>query len=103
MNGTREYGQRIRAARRAAGLTQEQLATRAGITDRTVRSVEAGVTSPQRRIREGLASVLGDVAHSIHAPEADTASTGCGTNNPHHSAEVDVAVRSAVAGAASGG
>ncbi|WWT39970.1 helix-turn-helix protein [Microcystis phage Mae-JY09] len=74
MTGTHELGPRIRAARIAAGLTQEQLAERAGITDRTVRAIEAGTTTPQRRIREGLAQVLGDVS-DLHESEPATAGT----------------------------
>jgi transcriptional regulator with XRE-family HTH domain len=59
---TTDLGQQIRAARIAAGLTQEQLAERAGVTDRTVRSVEKGATRPQRRVWEGLCAVLGEIA-----------------------------------------
>lgn len=43
------YGQRLREARTAAGLTQQQLAERVGCTDRRVIwSHEAGTVDPSR-------------------------------------------------------
>jgi transcriptional regulator with XRE-family HTH domain len=56
-----DFGRSVRRARLAAGLTQSQLANRAGITERTVRSVEHGTTTPQRRVRDALSAVLADV------------------------------------------
>lgn len=38
----REVGRRVRAGRKAAGLTQRELASRAGVSERLVRSVENG-------------------------------------------------------------
>lgn len=63
-------GDRVKQARIAAGLTQHQLAEAAGITDRTIRNVETGRGTPQRRILRGLAAVLGDVVPELHTPEA---------------------------------
>lgn len=39
---SREIGQRIRAERKDSGLTQQELALRAGVSERLVRSVENG-------------------------------------------------------------
>lgn len=48
------------AARRAAGLTQEELAERAGISTRSVSNIERGlVDKPQRHTAERLAAALG--------------------------------------------
>ena len=47
------------AARRKAGLTQEQLAVRAGITSKTVRAIERREWAPQESTRRALAVELG--------------------------------------------
>jgi transcriptional regulator with XRE-family HTH domain len=52
---------RIRAARLRLGLTQEQVAARAGLDPRTVRNVETGRHRPSRRTAERLAGVLGSL------------------------------------------
>jgi transcriptional regulator with XRE-family HTH domain len=45
--------------RRAAGLTQEDLATRAGLSERSIRDIERGrVRTPQRRTAAALADAL---------------------------------------------
>jgi predicted ATPase len=55
----------LRAHRRAAGLTQQELAARAGVGVRTVRELERGrATRPQRGTVELLADALGLVANA---------------------------------------
>ena len=49
----------LRDSRMAAGLTQEELAERAGITGRNVRVLESGSTKPQRANAQRLAQALG--------------------------------------------
>ena len=43
----RELGQRVGAARRAAGLSQDQLADRVGVERRTIQRYEAGERDPR--------------------------------------------------------
>jgi transcriptional regulator with XRE-family HTH domain len=50
---------RVRAVRLRLGLTQEQLAGRAGLDPRTIRNVETGRHRPSRRTAGRLAEVLG--------------------------------------------
>lgn len=52
---------RVRAARLRLGLTQEELAARAGLDPRTVRNVETGRHRASRRTLGRLAEVLGPV------------------------------------------
>ena len=51
---------RLRAARLRLGLTQEQLAVRAGVDVRTVRNLETGRFRPSRRTAGRLGRVLGE-------------------------------------------
>ena len=54
------FGALLRARRRAAGLTQAELAERAGVGERTVRDLENGRSArPQRTTVELLAGALG--------------------------------------------
>jgi len=50
---------RVRAARLRLGLTQEQVAARAGLDPRTIRNVETGRHRPSRGTAEHLREVLG--------------------------------------------
>jgi y4mF family transcriptional regulator len=50
---------RIRAARKDAGLTQEDLAHLAGTSERTVRALETGTGNPSLRAVVSVANVLG--------------------------------------------
>lgn len=71
----------IRTARRAKRMTQFDLACAAGVSPATVYRVEAGKQRPAGDTARALAQALGlRVNDDIfsHAPEADTASTGCG-------------------------
>jgi transcriptional regulator with XRE-family HTH domain len=52
---------RVRAVRLRLGLTQEQVAARAGLDPRTVRNVETGRHRPSRRTLGRLVEVLGAV------------------------------------------
>ena len=52
---------RVRAARLRLGLTQEQVATRAGLDPKTIRNVETGRCRPSRRTARRLKEVLGRV------------------------------------------
>jgi transcriptional regulator with XRE-family HTH domain len=54
----REIGARIAEARRERGLTQEQLATMASFSKRSLQDYETGVSVPYRHLRE-LNSLLG--------------------------------------------
>jgi len=54
----REIGARIAEARRAAGLTQEDLAALASFSKRSLQDYETGMTFPYRHLRE-LSSLLG--------------------------------------------
>ncbi|MBV9024452.1 MAG: helix-turn-helix domain-containing protein [Streptomycetaceae bacterium] len=47
--GTRDVGTLLREERILAGLTQEQLADRSGISERTIRNLERGVSGPPRQ------------------------------------------------------
>jgi transcriptional regulator with XRE-family HTH domain len=55
-----EIGSRLRAARWRHGLTQEDLAARAGVDVRTVRNAERAIYRPSRRTTLLLQWVLGD-------------------------------------------
>ncbi|GFJ90543.1 hypothetical protein Prum_041850 [Phytohabitans rumicis] len=57
--GHTEFDALLRARRRAAGLTQAELAGRAGVGVRTVRDLERGRSRPQRTTVELLAKALG--------------------------------------------
>lgn len=49
----------LQARRLAAGLTQEQLGVRAGVTAKTIASIERGYSRPQRTTLQAIARVLG--------------------------------------------
>lgn len=51
--------QRIRQARRDAGLTQKMLADRLDVTDRAIQAWESGETEPRLTIRPLLAAATG--------------------------------------------
>ena len=70
-----DFGQRLRAARTAAGLTREVLAVRAGLTVGTIANYETGATQPQVDRLEALAGALGrsvdDLLQTVPAPTED--------------------------------
>jgi transcriptional regulator with XRE-family HTH domain len=53
------FGERVRTFRLAAGLTQRQLAKQLGIDPTTITKLEAGVTQPQRPLKEALVRRFG--------------------------------------------
>jgi transcriptional regulator with XRE-family HTH domain len=53
------FGRGLRAARRAAGLTQTQFAERVGISQSYVSAVERGVRNLTLEVMAGLAAALG--------------------------------------------
>jgi transcriptional regulator with XRE-family HTH domain len=60
-----DLGRRIAAHRRAAGLTQEELAERAGVNVKTVQGVEQGRTEPELRTMTRFAKALGTSLESL--------------------------------------
>lgn len=54
-----EIGAAIQSARKESGLTQEQLADLAGLSERTLRSIESGKGNPSFRAVLSAAEVLG--------------------------------------------
>jgi len=54
-----KFAQRLRAARRQAGLSQERLAHQCGLTVGAYRRLEKGTTSPHAATIYALAQVLG--------------------------------------------
>ena len=66
-----DVGKRLRTARRAAGLTQKQLADRLGVESITVSRWERGVTSPSlprlRRIAEITQTTVGELVNTASA------------------------------------
>ena len=50
---------KLKAARTAAGLTQQELADRAGLSRKTVNTVENGVVTPSVLVALTLAQALG--------------------------------------------
>jgi DNA-binding XRE family transcriptional regulator len=60
LSGYREYvGERIRAARKAAGLTQEELAAKAGILQGYISRLESNEHSPSHKTLKRIADALG--------------------------------------------
>lgn len=58
-------GKRLADARRAAGLTQEQLAARLGVSQATVAMYEAGMRTPPGPALVAMARILGVAAESL--------------------------------------
>ena len=59
MAGLQELGDAIRSARREAGLSQVELAELVGLSDRTLRDIERGSTSPSIGSIMRVADALG--------------------------------------------
>ena len=53
-----QFAELLNAERRARGLTQEQLAERAGVSSRSIRTLESGSVKPRRGTVEALGSAL---------------------------------------------
>src|SRR5687767_14189505 len=70
------YGAVLRRLRRAAGLTQEEFAERAGVSPRTVSDLERGVSAvPQRQTRKLLEGALALSPEDAAALEAAASSS----------------------------
>jgi DNA-binding SARP family transcriptional activator/tetratricopeptide (TPR) repeat protein/DNA-binding XRE family transcriptional regulator len=66
------FGEQLRARRVREGMTQQELAAQAGVSLRTLRSIERGqVTSPHRRSRALLAAAVGLPLTCGYAEEVD--------------------------------
>jgi len=52
-------GERVRAARKGAGLTQRQMAERMGVTQPSIAAIEAGRTNPTLGQLAAIAGALG--------------------------------------------
>jgi transcriptional regulator with XRE-family HTH domain len=59
MDDAMEVGEKIRAARREAGITQKDLAELSGVSERTVRAIEAGTGNPSLRAVAAAAGAVG--------------------------------------------
>jgi transcriptional regulator with XRE-family HTH domain len=64
-NDTRRLGKILREVRREAGLSQEELADRAGIHPTYVSQIERGLKSPTMRMLARLAKALGTTPGKI--------------------------------------
>lgn len=60
----------VRRARTAAGLTQAELAARAGVTRQTVVAVEAGDYAPSVYLALAIAATLGGTVEGLFADSA---------------------------------
>lgn len=65
----------VRAARKAAGLTQAELGAAAGVTRQTVVAIEAGDYNPSVYLALALASRLGTTVEDLFAAAENTGST----------------------------
>ena len=61
-------GTRLRLARQARGLSQQQLASMAGVTRQAVSAVESGHSDPSLRVALGLARALGVTVEELFGP-----------------------------------
>src|SRR5436190_12631088 len=61
-------GTRLRLARQARGLSQQQLAGVAGVTRQAVSAVESGHSDPSLRVALGLARALGMTVEELFGP-----------------------------------
>lgn len=58
-------GTHLKAARTAAGLTQAELAERAGVSRKTINTVENGVFVPSTTLALSLARALGTTVEAL--------------------------------------
>lgn len=66
MASTEDIGHILKRARKEQGLTQSELAEKAGVTRRTISNIENGATTGQPRIKRILGEALGvDLAETL--------------------------------------
>ena len=65
---TQTHGARLRLARQARGLSQQQLAGVAGVTRQAVSAVESGHSDPSLRVALALAGALGMTIEELFGP-----------------------------------
>ena len=65
---TQAHGARLRLARQARGLSQQQLAGVAGVTRQAVSAVESGHSDPSLRVALALAGALGMTVEALFGP-----------------------------------
>jgi putative molybdopterin biosynthesis protein len=65
---TQAHGARLRLARQARGLSQQQLAGVAGVTRQAVSAVESGHSDPSLRVALALAGALGVTVEELFGP-----------------------------------
>lgn len=70
-------GEKIRAARRTAGMTQKELGEKAGIAEPTIRRYELGKLNPKLETVKKIAAALGVSWGSLY-PAEESAETGAG-------------------------
>lgn len=80
-----QHGNRISQAREFAGLTQAELAARAGISRAAVSSMETGTTSPSVHAAMAVARVLGCPVEDLFGPADAPAASGPQWAWPPHS------------------
>ena len=61
----------IREMRTAAGLTQEELGRKAGVSRQTIISIEGGRYDPSLALAMKLAGLLGSTAENLFYPEEE--------------------------------
>ncbi|MDB5094144.1 MAG: Helix-turn-helix domain [Candidatus Eremiobacteraeota bacterium] len=59
---------RLRAVRESAGLSQDEMARRIGISDSLLRQLETGRTTPTPRVAQILKQTLGESADRLLQP-----------------------------------
>ena len=63
-----EFTNRVRVARVAAGLTQQELADRVGVTRQTIGLIESGGYNPTIRLCLAIARVTGESLDALFQP-----------------------------------
>jgi transcriptional regulator with XRE-family HTH domain len=61
----KQFGQRVKRVRLAAGITQERLADSVGVTIETISNIERGVYGPSFDTLEKLAAALNTPVHEL--------------------------------------
>ncbi|MHB8294822.1 MAG: substrate-binding domain-containing protein [Acidimicrobiales bacterium] len=75
-------GTRVRLARLAAGMSQDQLARAAGVTRQAIAGVEAGRFDPSLRVALALAAALSEPVEDLFGPHAELAALRASTILP---------------------